>query len=190
MTNCCRCLGGAETLSEAQIDPATVNDAARTEGERPIAPKTSEQRRLERLAWVLDDAIPLPGGYRVGVDGFIGLIPGVGDAAGLAASTYVLWQAVRLGIPGVVIARMVANIALEMLVGVVPLLGDLFDFVFKANRRNVALMERSISTACGRVATRRGSWGVLLAMLLVLGLVFAASVWAAFALLRWVVGLF
>ena len=99
------------------------------------------RRRLRRLAHALDTAIPLPGGYRVGWDGIIGLIPGIGDLAGTALSSYIIVQAHRLGAPLVVLLRMAINVLIESAVGIIPLVGDLFDFAWKANRRNVELLD-------------------------------------------------
>lgn len=92
----------------------------------------------------LDSSIRLPGGFRIGWDGVIGLIPGVGDAIGLGLSAWLVWRARQLGMPFSVVARMLVNLAIEAIVGIVPVLGDLFDFVFKANNRNVALMQKHL----------------------------------------------
>lgn len=140
-------------------------------------------RSARRTAWWLDDAIRLPGGYRIGFDGLLGLVPGVGDAAGGLIGSYIILQAHRRGVPSVVIARMVGNLVLEMMIGVIPILGDLFDFAFKANRRNVALMERYFVE---RAATKRRSGIVaLLAVLLIIAIIVIVSV-LAFQLLAWV----
>lgn len=112
---------------------------------RPTAPDPTQRlQALRRLAHLLDAAIPLPGGLRVGVDGLVGLIPGVGDLAGAVLSAYIIAQARRLGAPPAVLLRMAANVALETFIGTVPVIGDLFDFAWKANRRNVALLERHL----------------------------------------------
>lgn len=97
--------------------------------------------RLERLAWILDSAIRIPGtNYRIGVDGVLGLIPGFGDLVGALLSSYILASASQIGVPLVVLIRMALNIALESIVGAIPILGDIFDFVWKANQRNVKLL--------------------------------------------------
>lgn len=98
-------------------------------------------RRLRWLAWLLDDSLQI-GRWRVGLDPLIGLVPGVGDAIGALLSFIVFYDAARLGLPTHVLWRMVGNIAVETLAGLVPLLGDAFDFVWKANARNIALVER------------------------------------------------
>jgi hypothetical protein len=99
---------------------------------------------VERLVRFLDDGWRLPGtSFRVGADALLGLlIPGVGDAAAASASAGVFWLAVQRRVPKVVLARMAFNVALDALVGSVPLLGDAFDLVWKANRQNLQLVER------------------------------------------------
>lgn len=99
------------------------------------------QARLKRLSWVMDNSIRLPTGHRIGIDGLIGLIPGVGDAVGAAISGYFVVQAARLNVPKPIMARMLLNIVTEAIVGAVPVLGDLFDLAFKANARNYHLLE-------------------------------------------------
>lgn len=97
-------------------------------------------RRLERLSWLLDSAVRLPGGFRIGADGIIGLVPGIGDLIGAGLSSYIILEAARMKLPAGVLARMGLNVLLELGVGIIPIFGDLFDFAFKANRRNVRLM--------------------------------------------------
>lgn len=144
---------------------------------------TPTARELRRLAWLLDDAIALPGGYRIGIDGIVGLIPGLGDALGLAASTYILLRARRFGVPRVVMARMIGNVLLESVIGAIPVLGDLFDFAFKANRRNIGLMEEYL--VAGR-RVHRESWvrvvAALIAGLVVIGLV----LFLVFRFVQWI----
>jgi hypothetical protein len=96
--------------------------------------------RLKKLAWLMDESIVIPGlGFKIGVDGIIGLIPGVGDIVTTGISTYIVRQAQLLGVPKVVLLRMVFNVAIDFVVGAIPLLGDLFDMGWKANRRNLRL---------------------------------------------------
>jgi len=89
--------------------------------------------RVGRLAYWLD---------AVGLDPLLGLVPGLGDAAGAILAVWILLEAVRLGAPRATLVRMAANIAIDALVGAVPVLGDVFDFLWKANLKNVALLER------------------------------------------------
>ncbi|ART81538.1 hypothetical protein CBP31_01910 [Oceanisphaera profunda] len=102
--------------------------------------QAAASQRLARLAWMLDSSIRLPGGFRVGLDGIIGLIPGIGDLIGAGLSSYIVVEAARLKVPFRVLARMSLNVLIELVVGIVPIFGDIFDFAFKANLRNVRLL--------------------------------------------------
>lgn len=145
-------------------------------------------KRLERLAWVLDSSIPIPGTpWKIGLDGLIGLVPGIGDLSAGIISTYILFQALRLGAPTMVIARMALNIGLESVVGVIPVAGDLFDFAFKANQRNVALMRDYVIEPTK--VKRRSALTVLLIVMLLLA-VLVLLVWAMFSLLSTLIGAF
>jgi hypothetical protein len=112
------------------------------DGRRTDAPHWAEQ-----LVRFLDDGIVVPGtGYRIGVDGLLGmLVPVLGDATTAAGSLSLFWLAVQRGVPRVVLARMALNVGIDALIGSVPIVGDLFDFAWKANRKNLALIERSTS---------------------------------------------
>lgn len=102
-------------------------------------------RRVQRLAWVLDAAFRLPGTrFRLGIDALVGLIPVGGSLTMGAVSLYIVWEAWQMRLPASVLARMVANILLETAVDAVPVAGDIFDAAFKANLRNVALMEQAL----------------------------------------------
>jgi hypothetical protein len=99
--------------------------------------------RLDVLATAFDTAFIVPGtNVRFGVESLLRLVPGVGDVIASALSCYLLYEASRLGVPRLLLARMAANVALEGLVGAVPVAGDAFDVFFRANRRNVALLRR------------------------------------------------
>jgi hypothetical protein len=103
-----------------------------------------QQRReqLQRLAWLLDSSIAIPGTrFTFGVEALLGLVPFVGDAAGVLLSSYILLEAARMGAPKALVFRMAVNVAIEGIVGAVPLLGDIFDAAWKANQRNVRLLE-------------------------------------------------
>ena len=102
-------------------------------------------KRLRRLAWLIDGAFGLPGTrFRFGLNSVIGLLPLGGDAILGAISLYIVYEAAQLGVPGPQLARMVANVGLEVIGGSVPLLGDLFDMALKANLRNLAIVERHV----------------------------------------------
>ncbi len=103
---------------------------------------TARVAQLRRLAWLLDAQFGLPGTkFRFGVNSLIGLWPVAGDVALGAVSLYLIWEAKRLGVPKALLAQMAANVAIEVVGGSVPIVGDLFDMTFKANLRNLALME-------------------------------------------------
>jgi hypothetical protein len=96
---------------------------------------------VEALARWLDYAFALPGGFRFGMAGVIGLVPGIGDVLDALLSLYIVLRAIQLGVPRVALARMLVNVGIEALAGSVPFLGDLFDVAFKANRRNYQLLK-------------------------------------------------
>jgi hypothetical protein len=111
--------------------------------------------RFQQLARLLDAAVRVPGtNIRFGLDAVLGLIPGAGDIAGGLLSSFIIVQAANLGAPRSVLARMVMNVAIDSIVGAVPILGDIFDIAWKSNTRNAALLERY---ATAPVATRRTS---------------------------------
>lgn len=100
--------------------------------------KAAARRRLEAFAKWSDEAIRIPGtNTRIGLEPLIGVIPGVGDAAGMIVAAYVPLEAWYLGAPKRLLGRMAVTIAADAVFGAMPVLGDLFDFTFKANRRNV-----------------------------------------------------
>ena len=117
-----------------------VNSPERNETPHESATRTRGPKKYS-LAWWLDSSISLPGGYRIGLDGIIGLIPGVGDIVGGGLSSWILYQAYQQGAPKFILARMLINIFIDSVVGAIPIAGDLFDFIWKANQRNVALLE-------------------------------------------------
>jgi hypothetical protein len=101
------------------------------------------ERRIGRMSRLLDDLVPIPGtSHRVGLDPVIGLIPGAGDLVSAIAGGWIILEAVRFGIPGVVLLRMAWNTAVDLVVGAIPILGDVFDVAFRSNRRNLELFRR------------------------------------------------
>jgi|SRR6476661_7375689 hypothetical protein len=139
--------------------------------------------RLRRLAVLLDDSIPIPGTrFRIGVEAIIGLFPGAGDLAGGAFSLYILLQAARMGVPKPLLLRMATNLVVDVVVGAVPILGDLFDAGFKANMRNLDLLERHVHRP---VASTRSSRRFVALLAVLIG----CCVVGAIALLVWLVHL-
>jgi hypothetical protein len=113
---------------------------------RPRPLTEAQERRLKALEHVsrlLDSAFVLPGTqFRIGLDPLLGLVPGLGDLTSPLFAIAMLWQSRDLGIPRVVQLRMIFNVAIDALVGLLPLAGDVFDFAWKANDRNFALLQR------------------------------------------------
>ena len=98
--------------------------------------------RMRRLAWLVDAAFRIPGTrFRFGLNSVVGLAPGAGDALLGLVSLYIVHQAYVMGLPGPKLARMVANVAVEVVGGSVPVLGDVFDMALKANLRNIRIVE-------------------------------------------------
>ena len=137
---------------------------------------------LDLLSRVLDTWYRIPGtNIRVGLDGIIGFVPGVGDFLAGAASCIIVLAAFFRGVPLVTVARMVTNLVIEVGVGMVPVLGNLFDIGWRANRRNYHLLEQSLT------GVRRDTWKDWVFMgLLALGLVLLAML--PFLLLLWIGG--
>lgn len=118
------------------------------------APSRAERiARIDALATLLDTAFVVPGTQiRFGLDAVIGLVPGIGDAITTAISLYIVSEARALGVPRLLVARMLANVAFDGVIGVVPLVGDAFDVAFRANRRNMALLRDHLDKVEGRCA--------------------------------------
>jgi hypothetical protein len=139
--------------------------------------------RLEWLAWLLDSSIPVPGTrFTIGIDALIGLFPFIGDLVGVALSSYIINEAARLGASRAVLLRMAFNVGVEGVVGIIPIAGDVFDAAWKANQKNVRLLDQWVAQP--RAAERSSRlFGILLVAGVVLFL-FLLGV-AAFSLLRW-----
>lgn len=161
---------------------------SRRSGGIPSAPGRQATRPvdpvLDNLTHFLDQVFRIPGtNLRFGLDPVLGLLfPGAGDAVSNLLSGYIIWRSVRYGLPKIVVARMVFNVALDYVLGSLPVIGDLFDFGFKANQKNLNLVRRHAS------GQRSPSWSdwVWAAMLLVIlaGLIIAVLL-AVLGLLRW-----
>jgi len=153
------------------VPGATTSKLPATYRDRVLTPEVIDPRiaDVEALARWFDYAFELPGGFRFGFAGIIGLIPGIGDLIDALVSLYIVGRAIQLGIPRVAIARMLVNVAIEGLVGAVPFIGDLFDVAFKANRRNYQLLSNHLSRPRGQTAS---DWMFLIATVLLV----AASV--------------
>ncbi|MBE9129833.1 MULTISPECIES: DUF4112 domain-containing protein [unclassified Coleofasciculus] len=152
----------------------------------PINIKTSVLKRVRRLSYLLDNSIPIPGtSYRIGIDPLLGLVPGAGDFVGMALSAYIVLEATRLGLPRATLVKMVSNILFETVFGSVPVVGDVLDATWKANARNLALLEGQLDIPKYPSQKRRDWWFV---GLLLLGLFLVVIIIAAISIvfLKWV----
>ena len=123
-------------LSALKFEDRELERAARKQ------PATVD-RSLERLGWLMDDLFRIPVlGWRFGLDAIIGLIPALGDTTTSLVSLYILASAVRYRVPKITLLRMGANIAIDYVLGSVPVIGDLFDAYWKSNKMNVELLKR------------------------------------------------
>ena len=149
---------------------------------KPPASANPALRQIESLAKLMDAQFRVPGtNMRFGLDGILGLIPGAGDMSTFAVSSYMLWIMARNGASSYVMARMVLNVVIDAIVGMIPVLGDLFDFAFKANMKNMRLMQEHYKE--GR---HRGSaWKVILPVIIFLFVIVIAIVWAGYKLISW-----
>lgn len=170
----------AREIPTVHARPRTLDDTA-AEGMVPDY--------VRRLAWLLDDAIPLVGNRRIGIDGFLSFIPVVGEAAGFGLAGVIVLSGVRAGCSWPTIARMMFHAFGESLVGMIPLAGPAVAFFWKANQRNLRIIEHNLED---REATHRESWKVLLVALgmLAVGIVFvlvslAIAIWTIW---RWLAG--
>lgn len=141
---------------------------------------------LERLSWLMDDLIRVPGlGWRFGLDAIVGLIPGLGDTATSLVSFYILVAAVRYRVPKVTLLRMGLNIGIDYILGALPLAGDVFDAWWKSNQMNLDLLRQraTVSASEARQGTLSDWLFVGLIILLLVGLAIGAAAVSIFLLL-------
>jgi hypothetical protein len=139
---------------------------------------------VERLAHWLDTLIEIPGiRVRFGIDALLGLLPGVGDTASALASVYILRAASGFSVPRITLARMTLNIVIDLLAGAVPILGDMFDVYWKANRKNIELLRRHLKAnpTVQKKLTRSDGFFVA-GMIAVIAVILVASVAGAYFL--------
>jgi hypothetical protein len=150
------------------------------------------ERSLDQLSFWMDGLFRIPGtGWRVGLDAIVGLIPGVGDVATTAVSLYILAAGVRYRVPKVTLLRMGANIAVDYLLGSIPVVGDLFDAAWKSNQMNVELLRRRATVSADEATRGRASdWLFLGAIVLGLLVLLVGSVAVSLWLLVQLFGLF
>ena len=140
------------------------------------------------MAWLLDNSIPVPltGGRRVGIDGIIGFVPLIGDIASAGMGLFVVWRASRMGLPRIVIARMLVNTGIDTLIGLIPFAGDAFDLWFKSNTRNIGMMRRHVSLPD---ASTREDWIGMGALIGAVVGVLALVGWVIYSVISSLIGL-
>jgi hypothetical protein len=152
----------------------------------PAGPARTSTADVELLAWLLDNSIPIPGtGRRVGLDAVVGLIPGVGDLVSAGLGLVVVARATQRGLPLIVLARMLVNVALDFAIGAIPFIGDLFDFAYKSNTRNIGLLRRHAENPGASTA---GTWLFFGGLLAVLGLAAFTFVWLVWSVVGAIFG--
>ena len=135
-------------------------------------------RRLRRISHLLDNAIPIPGTkYRIGLDPILGLIPGGGDLLGSVFAGYVVFKSAQMGVPQETLLKMAANIVFDTVAGTVPVAGDLLDVAWKANVKNIELLDAHLgSPEQGKKADWLFVAALLLGLILIVGSVIFLSV--------------
>ncbi len=152
-----------------------------------LGSKAFDDENLDLLSHLLDDCFRIPRTtIRFGLDGIVGFIPGVGDAIGGIASCIIIFAAWVRGVSYITLARMLANWGIEVLLGAVPVLGNLFDIGWKANRRNYALLTGSLADPQG---VRRRSWLFFAVLCVILAVMLVGPmlllVWISVSLPHW-----
>ena len=170
---------------DVRANPGGPGDGREERGRRSL----DHLRLVTRL---FDQAFVIPGTkWRFGLDALFGLVPGLGDIAGALVAVFAMRVARQLNVPMTVQLHMLSNIALDAVIGMVPLAGDLFDFAFKAQTRNLALLDAAVASP-DRAArrSRRGIFIIGFATLVVFATLTALGVWMLYLLIHWLGTLF
>jgi NADH:ubiquinone oxidoreductase subunit 5 (subunit L)/multisubunit Na+/H+ antiporter MnhA subunit len=147
--------------------------------------RTSDPRfkNLDVLAKLMDSQFRIPGtNIRFGLDALIGLVPGAGDFVSFLVSSYLVSNAINKGASGYVLSRMVLNIVVDALVGAIPVLGDIFDVAFKANQRNVKLLQQHYSEGRHQGSSKK----VIIPIVIVMLGLFVGLIWLIYKLVVWI----
>ena len=137
---------------------------------------------IERLARLMDSEYQIPGTkFRFGLDPIVGLIPGFGNMATSLVSCALVWTMLRHGASGNVTARMALNVAIDSLIGAIPIVGNVFDFAFRSNQRNVELLRRHYQEGAYQGSGR----GIVAAVAVLLFVVLGLAAWGLFAMIAW-----
>ncbi|MEB3180982.1 MAG: DUF4112 domain-containing protein [Nostocaceae cyanobacterium] len=133
--------------------------------------KAASLQRLRTLTRLLDNVVAVPGTpVAIGLDPLIGMIPGIGDFLGVGISAYIVLEAARLGVPKATLSKMVFNILLDGFVGILPFIGDVFDFTWKANTRNLKLVEAHLASPHRSERINKGFLIAILAGICIFGI--------------------
>lgn len=148
-------------------------------------PVSARLERMRSLARLLDTRFTIFGGFRIGIDPIIGLIPGIGDFIASSLSIFLLYDAARLGIPKRILALMILNVIVEAAVGTIPVLGNVVDAVYKANVRNMRLVEKYYTPT----TKERPIWTLVAFILATFLLVYGTLFFLLYLLLSWFIAL-
>ena len=153
------------------------NSAANTPNQSHVA----SLRRLRRISHLLDNAIPIPGTkYRIGLDPILGMIPGGGDLIGSIFAGYVVFKSAQMGVPRETLVQMATNIVFDTVAGTVPVAGDLFDVAWKANVKNIELLDAHLGSP---EPGKKADWLFVVALLLGLMLIVGGIIFLSVTLL-------
>ena len=148
-----------------------------------LATKAKKLSRLRRLSQILDNAIPIPGTKkRIGIDPIIGMLPGGGDLITGGLGAYIILESARMGVDREIIGKMVGNIVLDAIAGTVPVVGDLFDMGWKANVKNIALLEKHLEI---NPNSNKTDWLFLVGLTILLLAIVIGFAALTFFVLRW-----
>jgi hypothetical protein len=135
---------------------------------------TAALQRIRFAGKILEGIIAVPGtDKKIGLDPIIGLVTGGGDSVGFMMSAYILVESLRFKLPKETLMRMLTNVAIDAVVGAVPFLGDVFDFFWKSNSKNIRLLEAHLANPKEQTAADKG---FVILVLLALGLIFAMAI--------------
>ncbi|MCC3413151.1 MULTISPECIES: DUF4112 domain-containing protein [unclassified Microcoleus] len=161
--------------------PPIQNSSANT----PNKSQAASLRRLRRISHLLDNAIPIPGTkYRIGLDPILGLIPGGGDLVGSIFAGYVVFKSAQMGVPQETLVKMAANIVFDTVAGTVPVAGDLLDVAWKANIKNIELLDAHLGSP--EPAGKKADWLFVVALLLGLTLIVGSVIFLSVMFFGWV----
>ncbi|MEG3974932.1 MULTISPECIES: DUF4112 domain-containing protein [unclassified Microcoleus] len=154
----------------------------------PNKSHTASLRRIRQISHLLDNAIPIPGTrYRIGLDPILGLIPGGGDLVGSIFAGYVVFKSAQMGVPQETLVKMAANIVFDTVAGTVPVAGDLLDVAWKANVKNIELLDAHLGSP---EPGKKADWLFVAALLLGLTLIIGGVIFLSVMLLGWLFQVF